>query len=97
MAQNKDPSPQTPTLTVLSDDSTSEDESDLTLATTEEERRGTIPGSNEATAIALAGQRAVANPVVERSNPQKVKRNTSQTPIGHASTQTDSKQPPKKQ
>ena len=43
MSQNKDASPQTPTLTVLSDDSSLEDESDLTLATTEEECRGTIP------------------------------------------------------
>ena len=56
MAQNKDPSPQIPTLTVLSDDFSSEDESDLALATPEEECRGTIPGSNEATAMALAGQ-----------------------------------------
>ena len=52
MSQNKNASPQTPTSTVLSDDSSSEDESDLTLATTEEEHRGTIPGSNEATAMA---------------------------------------------
>ena len=56
MAQNKDTSPQAPTLTVLSDDSSSEDKSDLTFATTEEEHRGMIPGSNEATAMALAGQ-----------------------------------------
>ena len=49
----------------LSDDSTSEEELDLTYAITEEERRGTIPGSNEATAMALADQRAIANPVVE--------------------------------
>ena len=49
----------------LSDDSTSEEELELTYALTEEERRGTIPGSNEATAMALAGQRAIANPVVE--------------------------------
>ena len=97
MAQNKDASPQAPTLTVLSDDSSSEDESDLTLATTGEECRGTIPGSNEATAMVLAGQQAVANPVVERSKLRKVKRNTSQTPKGHASTQTESKQAPKKQ
>ena len=49
----------------LSDDSTSEEELELTYALTEEERRGTIPGSNEATAMALAGQRAIANPVFE--------------------------------
>ena len=58
MSQNKNTSPQTPTssITVLSDDSSSDDESDPTLVTTEEECRGTIPGSNEATAMALAGQ-----------------------------------------
>ena len=49
----------------LSDDSTSEEELELTYALTEEEHRGTIPGSNEATVMALAGQRAIANPVVE--------------------------------
>ena len=49
----------------LSDDSTSDEEPDPNLALTEEEHRGTIPGSNEATALALAGQRAIANPVVK--------------------------------
>ena len=49
----------------LPDDSTSEEEPDLTYTITEEECRGTIPGSNEATAMALAGQRAIANPVVK--------------------------------
>ena len=99
MSQNKNPSPQTPTSTiiVLSDDSSSDDEGDLTLTTTEEEHRGTIPGSNEATAMALAGQQAVVNPVVERAKPQKVKKNTSQMSTGHASMQTESQQAAKKQ
>ena len=68
MSQNKNTSPKTPTssITVLSDDSSSDEESDPTLVATEEECRGTIPGSNEATAMALAGHRAIANPVVER-------------------------------
>ena len=71
MLHNRDTNPQTTAqLTpILSDDLTSEDEPDPTLATTEEECRGTIPGSNEATAMALAGQRATANPVVKRSKP----------------------------
>ena len=38
----------------LSDDSTSEEEPDPTLTITEEEHRGTIPESNQATAMALA-------------------------------------------
>ena len=67
MLYNRDTNPQntaqlTPT---LPDDSTSEEEPDPTLTITEEEHRGTIPGSNEATAMALAGQQATANPVVE--------------------------------
>ena len=66
MSYNRDTNPQntaqlTPT---LADNSTSE-EPDPTLVTTEEECRGTIPGSNEATAMALADQQATANPVVE--------------------------------
>ena len=77
----------------LSDDLTSEEEPDPILTITEEERRGTIPGSNVATAMALAGQRAIANPVVEQSKPCKVKKITSSTPKGHASTQTEP-QPP---
>ena len=49
----------------LSDDLTSEEEPDPTLAITEEELRGTIPGSNVATVMALAGQRVITNPVVK--------------------------------
>ena len=43
--------------------------------------------------MALAGQRAVANPVVERSKPCRVKKTASSMPKGHASTQTEP-QPP---
>ena len=77
----------------LSDNSTSEEQPDPTLAITEEERRGTIPGSNQATAMALAGQRAIANPVVKQSKPHEVKKIASSTPKGHMSTQTEP-QPP---
>ena len=84
--QLSDPQQSNPT---LPDDSTSEEELDPTYAITEEEHRGTIPGSNEATAMALAGQRAIANPVVERSKPYKVKKISTSTPKGHASTQTE--------
>ena len=88
--QSSDPQQSNPT---LPDDSTSEEEPDMTYAITEEEHRGTIPGSNEATAMALAGQRAIANPVVKRSKPRKVKKIVTSMPKGHASTQTDP-QPP---
>ena len=58
MSYNRDNNPQNTTqLTpTLSDDPTSEEEPDPTLTTTDKECRGTIPGSNEATAMALAGQ-----------------------------------------
>ena len=56
---------------------------------TEEEHRGTIPGSNEATAMALAAQRAITNPVVERSKPWKVKKTAPTVSKGHAATQTE--------
>ena len=69
--QLSDPLQSNPT---LPDDSTSEEEPDPTYAITEEEHSGTIPGSNEATAMALAGQRAIAIPVVEQSKPHRVKR-----------------------
>ena len=99
MLHNRDTNPQntaqlTPTLT---DDSTSEEEPNPTLATTEEECRGTIPESNEATAMALAGQRAIVSPVVKRSKPQKVKKTASSALKGHAATQTESQQATKKQ
>ena len=67
MSHNRNTNPQDPLQLnpTLSDNSTSEEEPDPTLAITEEECRGTLPGSNEATAMALAGQRVIANPVVE--------------------------------
>ena len=67
MSHNRNTNPQNVTQSnpTLSNDSTLEEEPDLTLTITEEERRGTIPGSNEAAAMALAGQRATVNPVVK--------------------------------
>ena len=99
MLQTRNTTPQnsmqlTPT---LMDDSSSEEEPDPTLTTTEKEHRGTIPGSNEATSMALAGQQAVANPGVERSKPQKVKKTTPTVSKGHAAMQTESQQTTKKQ
>ena len=80
---------------VLSDDpSTSEDEErDSALKLTEEERRGTVPGSTQATAMALTFTQAQANPVVERGQPRKVKKKSkSATSTTQASTQTDKEQ-----
>ena len=99
MLYNRDTNPQntaqlTPT---LPDNSMSEEEPDPTLATTEEEHRRTISGSNETTAMALAGQQATANPVVERLKPCKVKKTAPSTSKGYASKQTESQQPIMKQ
>ena len=80
--------PKTPQ--VIDDDPSSDEEPDPTLFTIEEEHRGTIPGSTTATAMALAGQHAIANPVIERSKPRKVKKRTLQLETDHAATQTDS-------
>ena len=74
----------------LPNDPSSEEEQDPTISTMEEEQRGTIPGSTIATAMALAGQQAVSNPVIEWSKPRKVKKRTSQPQTGHAATQTES-------
>ena len=49
----------------LSDDSSIES-IDESLKTTDAEQRGTIPASPQATAMAMAGARAQANPTVER-------------------------------
>ena len=49
----------------LPDNPSSDEEHDPTILTTEEEQKGTIPGSTIATAMALDGQQAVSNPVVE--------------------------------
>ena len=57
--------PRTNTSTLSDDPSSDEDTECQALRLTEEERRGTIPRSTEATAMALAGSRAQANPVVE--------------------------------
>ena len=76
--------------TTLSDNpSLDEDTEHRALRLTEEEKRGTIPGSTEATAMALAVFRAQANPVVERSKPRKVKKKKPVEQVQQAATQTD--------
>ena len=61
---------------------------DRTLKTTEEERRGTIPGSTCATASVLAGTRAQANPTVERGPPRRRKKNKTKKDTDTVGTQT---------
>ena len=56
----------------MSDDSTDDEQVPARLKTTEEEKRGTIPGSAEATAAALAGSRAQGNPSVGRSKKKRI-------------------------
>ena len=62
----------------LSDSKSSEDEVNLYLCTSQEERvYGTIKGSTQATQAALSHTRAQSNPMVERGLPKqpKIKRN----------------------
>lgn len=72
----------------LLDDSSEEEVPDTTLKTTEEERRGTIPGSVCATASALAGARAQANPTVERGPPRRRKKSKTKKDTDTVGTQT---------
>ena len=80
---------------LIADDSSSEESSDNTLNVTEEEKRGTVPGSTVATAMALAGARAQGNPTVERGPPRKRKRPKAKVTTVTESTQTNySAKPP---
>ena len=66
----------------MSDDDT-ESETDDTLKTTEEEKRGTVPQSPYATAAALLRTTAQANPTVERGTTTPVNpKPKSNTPTG---------------
>ena len=56
----------------MSDDSTDDEQVPARLKATEEEKRGTIRGSAEATAVALAGSRAQGNPSVGRSKKKRI-------------------------
>ena len=72
----------------LLDDSSDDEPIDPMLKTTEEECRGTIPGSTIATALALAGARAQANPTVERGLPRRRKKSKTKKKTETAATQT---------
>ena len=75
---------------LIVDDLSSEESSDNTLNVTEEEKRGTVPGSTVATAMALAGARAQGNPTVERGPPHKRKRPKVKVITVTEATQTNS-------
>ena len=77
---------------IAQDDSSSEESIDDSLKATEEEKRGTIPGSTVATAMALAGTRAQSNPTVERGPPRckkKVKNTKTTTSTATQTNTTD--------
>ena len=58
----------------LSNSDTPDEEADLQLRTSEEERNyGTIRGSVQATQVALSHSRVQTNPTVERGPPQRPK------------------------
>ena len=58
----------------LSDDTDSDSSIDESLKTTEAEKRGTIPFSENATLVCLAAVRAQSNGVVERGKFKKKKK-----------------------
>ena len=72
----------------LLDDTSDNEPIDPTLKTTEEECRGTIPGSTSATASALAGAQAQANPTVERGPPRRRKKSKAKKETETTATQT---------
>ena len=74
---------------LLLDNSSSEESIDNTLNVTEEEKRGTIPGSTVATAMALAGARAQSNPIVERGPLRRRTKPKTKVPTVTESTQTN--------
>ena len=80
----------------LSDSDTSEEEVDLRLHTSEEERiYGTIKGSAQATQAALSHTRVQTNPMVERGMPRqpKIKKLSKERAVEKA-TQTKDKEKP---
>ena len=60
-------SPQTPP------DSSTDEEIEQHLKTSEAEKRGTLPESSQATAVALGFTRAQANPIVRRAGQERRK------------------------
>ena len=74
---------------LIADDSSSEESGNNTLNVSKEEKRGTVPGSTVATAMALAGARAQGNPTVERGPPCKRKRPTTKVITVTESTQAN--------
>ena len=73
MAEEKIPKTKTQS-DQLSDSDTPDEEADLRLRTSEEERNyGMIRGSVQATQVALSHSRVQTNPTVERGPPQRPK------------------------
>ena len=71
MAQRK-PSPKKTEKDYMSDDDTSDKETDSQLRTKSEERHyGTVPGSTQATQAALSYSRAQTNSTVEHGPPRE--------------------------
>ena len=80
----------------LSDSSTSEEEVDPQLRTSEEERiYGTIKGSAQATQAALLHTRAQSNPTVERGPPRqpKIKKLSKERAVEKATQVKDKEKP----
>ena len=71
---NSNKSEEQPNNPLLSDDSSDEEAPENNLRVIEEEKCGSIPGSTVATAMALAGARAQANPTIERGPPHRRKK-----------------------
>ena len=78
----------------LSDSDTPDEEADLRLHTSEEERNyGTLRGSAQATQVALSHSRVQTNPTVERGPPRRPKiKKLSRDKAAEKGTQTKDKE-----
>ena len=84
MAENKDLSTGKKEELLVDDTSSEEETVAPEFRTIEEERRDTIPGSTQVTAMALMCSRAQVNPTVERGVPIKRYRKMNKNPQSRA-------------
>ena len=93
MVENKDSSVGKEREQLVDDTSSEEETVDPELKTTEEERQGTIPGSVQATAMALmCSSHAQANPTVKRGEPIKRHKKKNKNPQSKATQMKNQQQ-----
>ena len=92
MVENKDSSTGKEKELIVDDTSSEEETATPELTITEEERRGTIPGLVQETAMALMCIRAQANPTIERGAPIKRHKKKNKNPQSKATQMKNQQQ-----